>query len=328
MSIRAFKAIKDPAGASWPSGKPVWGGSSGASGTGETKNVGFTTLSTSKTDYKTVTAECGNTVTVNVVCYRPTGTLTPDDNFDQRSQTKYGVAETVVLAVNIDPGGVTASEAGGLKWKKVLGVGTLTNVTNSGTANYDAGATAGTLYLVLEIQSGPSKQFGPGYDRTIIAPSGAYLKRKPGTGLRHTISTWSCGWKGEAYLLPKDVSFTNIQEREGSCNATATGWLVGWNNFPHPVGSWFDVGDGNITNGCKVVNSTDTVYSGALAPPPAYAVGDFNWPIPWQYRVGTGDAVTFATLNHHATSDAAGKCVMEKGTVSESRVPADATSTY
>lgn len=62
-----FKAIPDPCDASWPSGKPIWGGTSGASGTGETKNVTFNTKSSSPTDYKTVTATCGNTVTANVI---------------------------------------------------------------------------------------------------------------------------------------------------------------------------------------------------------------------------------------------------------------------
>ena len=63
-----FKALKDPSDApQWPSGKPVWGGSSGGSGTGETTSVAFNTASTSSIDYKTVTAECGNTVTANVL---------------------------------------------------------------------------------------------------------------------------------------------------------------------------------------------------------------------------------------------------------------------
>jgi len=62
-----FKAIRDPAGTNWPAGKPVWGGTSGASGTGETASVTFNTTSTNGTDYKTVTAECGNTVTANVL---------------------------------------------------------------------------------------------------------------------------------------------------------------------------------------------------------------------------------------------------------------------
>jgi len=62
-----FKAIKTPSSATWPDGKPVWSGSSGASGTGEEKEVAFDVASSSPTDYKVVNAECGNTVSVNVV---------------------------------------------------------------------------------------------------------------------------------------------------------------------------------------------------------------------------------------------------------------------
>jgi hypothetical protein len=62
-----FKAIKSSDNVPWPSGKPVWGGSSGVSGTGEITAITFSTKSTSGADYKTVTAECCNTVTVNVI---------------------------------------------------------------------------------------------------------------------------------------------------------------------------------------------------------------------------------------------------------------------
>jgi hypothetical protein len=63
-----FKVIKDPASAPWPSGAPSWGGSSGASGTGETKEVDFDTASANPTDYKVVTASCCESiVSVNVL---------------------------------------------------------------------------------------------------------------------------------------------------------------------------------------------------------------------------------------------------------------------
>jgi hypothetical protein len=65
-----FKPIPNPSAATWPTGKPVWGGTAGASGPSDpdyTKKVTFNTLSSNSTDYKTVTAECGNTVTLNVV---------------------------------------------------------------------------------------------------------------------------------------------------------------------------------------------------------------------------------------------------------------------
>ncbi len=55
----SFKALPDPSDASWPSNKPVWGGSAGASGIGEIKSVTFNTTSINATDYKTVTATCG-----------------------------------------------------------------------------------------------------------------------------------------------------------------------------------------------------------------------------------------------------------------------------
>ncbi len=55
-----FKAIPKPAGI-WPSSKPVWGGTSGFIGTGETKSVIFNTAGTF-----TVTSECGNMITVNI----------------------------------------------------------------------------------------------------------------------------------------------------------------------------------------------------------------------------------------------------------------------
>jgi Tfp pilus assembly protein PilZ len=62
-----FKAIKVSADSSWPSDKPEWGGGL-VSGSGvESNSYTFSTISTNSTDYKEVTAECGNTVTGKVV---------------------------------------------------------------------------------------------------------------------------------------------------------------------------------------------------------------------------------------------------------------------
>ncbi|MEO6907952.1 MAG: Ig-like domain-containing protein [Abditibacteriaceae bacterium] len=60
-----FKAIITPAGATWPADKPVWGGA--ATGTGESSTVTFGQASETTTDFKTITAKCGNTVTANVL---------------------------------------------------------------------------------------------------------------------------------------------------------------------------------------------------------------------------------------------------------------------
>ena len=89
-----FQAIKDDGGwgVSWPQyyQKPCWGGTSGASGSGdESVNVTFETKSSDANDFKTVTAECGNSVTVNVLVHeleitepQTAGTFT----FDEQNQ--------------------------------------------------------------------------------------------------------------------------------------------------------------------------------------------------------------------------------------------------
>jgi len=69
-----FKAIKTPAGASWPSDAPVWSGA--ASGTGETINVTFATVGS-----QTLTAKCcsggtGKQVTIKTVEPGPVKNMT------------------------------------------------------------------------------------------------------------------------------------------------------------------------------------------------------------------------------------------------------------
>lgn len=61
-----FKAIQAPSNAPWPTNKPVWGGLTSGSGM-ETNSYTFSAISTSTTDYKVVTAECGNTVTGKMI---------------------------------------------------------------------------------------------------------------------------------------------------------------------------------------------------------------------------------------------------------------------
>jgi len=80
-----FKATKIPTNASWPSGKPVWGGVVSGSGM-ETNSYTFNSISTSTSDYKIVTAECGNTVTGKVIVVSVTVTNIKF-NYDNGSAT-------------------------------------------------------------------------------------------------------------------------------------------------------------------------------------------------------------------------------------------------
>lgn len=54
-----FRAVAKPANATWPTNKPVWGGD--ATGTGAEKAVTFSAVGA-----RTVTVECGNTVTAAI----------------------------------------------------------------------------------------------------------------------------------------------------------------------------------------------------------------------------------------------------------------------
>ena len=320
-----FKAIPDPSGASWPSGKPVWGGTSGASGTGSTKDVTFNTKSSSTADFKTVTAECGNTVTVNVIVYSLTGKHVAQDYFDDRATIKYGAAEVVNLSFTVSPTGITAAQMGGLAWSKVAGSGTLQDNGN-GLGTYTCHWTTDSVTLRLTVQAGPSKNKYVDMGFSVVPPSDGYMIQKPGTNIWHIINTASVGFKGWSYLRPKDVSFTNIQRREGGCFAVATGFYAYQNGLYHPVGAWWEVSNGNSTTGCRV-ECDDTVQADPKGPP--YSVGEFNWPIPRQYRVGTGGATTFYTANQHKTANAIGTAQYEKAEAGPfSKNAGDASSDY
>jgi len=203
-----FKAIPNPASFVWPSGKPVWGGTSGATGTGETTPVTFNTLSTSTSDFQTVTATYGNKVTVNVIVFDLSGVLTPDDNFSGRSTERFGVHEHITLSSTITPPGITASQIGGIQWAQTSGNGTLSNALTDGTASYDVPDSSGSATLQLKMVDGPSKDQGPITNITVLTPSGGSVQKF--SGVRHFQNWWSCGFLGDVFVEPKEVSFLNL----------------------------------------------------------------------------------------------------------------------
>lgn len=92
-----FKAIPDPANATWPAGKPVWGGTSTATGTGAQVEVSFNTLGE-----KTVTATCNNTKTVTVIV---TDIVVTFDKSEVRPGIGNNRKETVTATVTRSGGG-------------------------------------------------------------------------------------------------------------------------------------------------------------------------------------------------------------------------------
>lgn len=329
-----FKAIPDPSGASWPSGKPVWGGTSGASGTGSMKAVTFNTLSSSTSDYKTVTAECGNTVTANVIVFDFTGILTPDDDFSGRSQSDYGLEEIVDLNFTTDPTGITAAQAGGLEWSEG-GRGSVSSAGNDGTATYDAEELNGAVTLGLVVQSGPSKDNYKNYWRYVIKPTGTRMTRYS-SNVKHVQGSASAGIALWYWLDPKTVSFSNLTFGEGSCPSTsASGFYLTcspWNSYPtgtqigsHSQNTFGAISGGNSTNGCNVI-AMDGAYSGAANP---YAAGSFTWSIPTQYIDDTATRNSFGSnQNHVSTYQSNGDATQAKGGQSGTALLNDATSGY
>ncbi|MHA7058065.1 eCIS core domain-containing protein [Aquimarina sp. M1] len=240
-----------------------------------------------------------------------TGTLTPKDNFTGRSTTQYGVGEEIDLNFTTTATGPLPSGVG-LEWTKKSGLGAVVNnSSNNGKGTFTAGDRAGRVELELKVVGGThagtvvdTKAFD------VVEPSGAYMERTPGTGIWHQQGSASVGFKGDTYYTPKDVSFHYTNMREGSCAGIGTGYFSGDNGQVHPVGTWLSVGTGNASKGSKD-NSTDTVSTGPHTRTP-YTAGTFLWPIPWQFKVGSGSAKTLTTANHSEVVDSTGKASISK----------------
>ncbi len=256
--------------------------------------------------------------------------LSPHDNFPGRSTSRFGVGELIDLSF-FASAGETADSLGGLKWFIAQGQGTLTDLgANDGTALYTAPASEGPITLVLKTVSGNN----PGMvvataEITIVEPQDARMIRKPGTNILHVQGTWSCAFLGEIFLLPADVSFSNILMREGSAPAVASGYLASLNGQIHDAGPLCSVGPGDSTAGCKVNILEDKVVTGILTPPPPFSDGDFLWEIPWEYCAGDSPLKVFTIAQHHATADSNGKAtISKKGAGPFSRMASDPTTDF
>jgi hypothetical protein len=111
-----------------------------------------------------------------VLVYDFAPVFTPEDNFEGRSLTEFGVGERIRLSASITPP-ITADQAGGLVWSITAGGGELTD-NGDGTGIYIvpdvADGTSSTFVLALQVKSGPSKA------RTNAAPRKAKNKRRKG----------------------------------------------------------------------------------------------------------------------------------------------------
>ena len=224
-----------------------------------------------------------------------------------RARTRVGVGERVVLTVNPGGGTWTITGAGTLNSKSGTSV-TLTAGDRVGKASIEAKAGGCTCTIEFEV----------------VEPSGAYQKQDGAT--IHHPGKCNAGFRGVTHLIPKDVSFEYIEVNEGEVDSSATGSFkdAGWDKLKHPMwSSWATVGGGSDAKGSLVEGPNhdggvyyDFIHSGDL--PAGCRAGEFDWNIPWLFRVSGGTEKRFTRLLHHAVADGKRKMTISKGGVTVS----------
>jgi hypothetical protein len=205
-----------------------------------------------------------------------------------RARTKIGVGEEVSCTFSL--GSATWSLAGG---------GTLSS-TSGATVTYTAGDTGGSATLTAT-GSGCTSTI----TFTIVAPSSVHMDRI--SAVQHTKLWPDVGMRTTPFVGPDDVSFYNIQYREVDVPMQGGGVYschIGASHDPHPatLSASTTVTAGKGTQ----MNASDHVYSGACAVAPANPTGFELFPIPYEYKVGSGSFHNFATVDQRVSCVATG----------------------
>ena len=229
-----------------------------------------------------------------------------------RTRKKHGVGEKDSLTL----AGASGSQ---VTWS-LSGPGTLSG-TSGNPVTFTAHERASGASVTATYKG---KTFSASF--TVVEPSGVIIEQEQGTGIWHIQGIPSCGFKGRPYIQPDDVSFENIQIREGEVNAVCSGYFLYENGFPHPVGPWAPVGSVTAGKGSKV-QGIDTIQGGSDNHIP-YEDGLFTWTIPWYFKVGTGSEKQFENVDQVKTIDATGKLNISKDGTTKSAELNDPTSNY
>lgn len=278
----------------------------------------------SPTSGSTPTSTGGRSTTGCVSCTIRSQTVATSPS--NRARTRIGVGEEVRLTVN--PGPAT--------WSITSGVGSLNPTRGRHTrVTFTASDTAGSV-TITAAPSGCTCRI----TFTVVAPSNWTMTQQTGTNLKHTHGRPDCGWKGIGWYHPNDVNFYNIETRELDSRSIATGSYHpshhnDWHgHYPPPerVSDWFPVVSYNTSRG-STDNAPDDIYSGypntaATGSAPPFNIGNYYWPITWQWRVGTGTARNFPVQRQEHQIFATGRCESRKGGNTEHTMYNDPTSSY
>ena len=305
-------------------GAAAWGGTAGLAGVGSARTLRFVNNAAANNTAIGVTitlAFGGQNVAITVIVFSLTAAPVIADDFPGRSTTDLGVDERVTLGYASLPAGVTALQAGRLRWGFEHGaaasrdtVGLLHDpATNAapaifdGTANYiapgrtsapgEAVAPRKLVTLKLEIVDGICAGLGVTLPYTVCHPV-AHMRERAGQPRRHTQGLAGSGFFGEVFLTPKNVSFRTLRWRESTGALTLWGTMDDGSSGTQHGATVFGnaqhgtIGNGDINNGC-VVNQLDNVCSEFIAyvvpdrASPLTKVGSADWPIIWEYTLPT-----------------------------------------
>lgn len=337
-----FKAFPMPADASWPSGKPEWSGTSGASGSGVITALTFSTQSATINDLKAVIAKCGtSTATANVIVCQVKGQVYPKVNFPSRSYTKYGLGEELWLHWDILPSNIDASSLG-LKWLASTGNGIIESRTNI-DADYFCSIRPDSPQLVLKRFFANSSETADVKSIEVVAPDGirSLWKKTSIEGIRHDYGLAGAGVELYWFLMPYDVSFDHLKVKVLSTQLSCTGYwgksyyldLPG--RIPNPFRSDCDINELYYPEAGPFAVALLSSYNvggavsgrffmdlGNFSATP-YLVGTAVWPIPLQYnaqssKVPSSDWFDFGghSLDQQYTITAGGGMSIRDGNVS------------
>jgi hypothetical protein len=236
--------------------------------------------------------------------------------------------ETTVLAYKIETETI-ATKPQDRKRKKV-GVGEEVNLTfkpSSITINWSVEGNKGsiapatgttTIYTAHnETTEGKVRAEFKGASKVtsfdVVEPSGVSMEV---VNSLNSKNPFRAGFKGQPYILPKDVNFEKISIYEGQCNGVGIDYFAP-DNDQHQVGATVGMAGFVDGKGTKV-NATDTIFTTATRTP--YTNGTFTWLIPWSYKLGGADKL-FATVNHEedlTVANGVATLKMSKGGASQS----------
>jgi Domain of unknown function (DUF4157) len=236
------------------------------------------------------------------------------ENFQGHSNNQFGINEEIKLSVNK----VKAEQySGRLEWVLVKGGGKLSPTNPDGSATFIAGDDPGNINLDCYV-----KYIGQQVDSakfTTVKPNGGYVSRKNGTNLKKLQDCWGVGFVGELFVTPNNVSFSNIQFREGTVAPEISGdWNAGLSqqDIPiadHSLGDWLPILEPNNGVAVNQVDTEDWIETGTKSAQPTGQPSGYIWRIPWEYRGMNGSEGEFTKVIHEVRDDGQGTATLSKG---------------